>query len=251
MEIAITKNEELFKTLKTPTFQKEGTSYIYDRLKFPRKLEFNKTYYTYKNNEITAFRIIAYAVTDEKVIYTNKLTPNLTYLVQFPNQSLVWITDFLTEDTLICESKEEIINYPLTKKDLNLEWTYAYYMFSELVYASVISLRGKVWTKKDFAPYNNFHPIMKSFMVINNNVVVLIDNTKEYFLSEEECIKSILNNCIINDFADEPFDVGISVLPNKQKLLRRVFYEENKQDFSGCYGNRYDCCRNSDDSFCS
>lgn len=219
MEITITKNEELFNTLKTPTFQKE-TSHIYNRLQFPRNLEFNKTYYTYYNNEITAFRIIAYAVTDEIIVYTNKLTPNLTYLVQFPNQSPLWITDFLTENTLVCESKEQMIEYPLTKKHFNLEWTYAHYMFSELAYAAVISVRGKVWVKKDFAPYNNFHPIMKSFMVIDNNVIVLIDNTKEYFLSEEECVKSILNNCIINDFADEPFGVGIYLLPNKQKLLR-------------------------------
>lgn len=225
MEITITKNEELFKTLKTPTFQKE-TSHIYNRLQFPRNLEFNKTYYTYYNNEITAFRIIAYAVTDEKIVYTNQLTPNLTYLVQFPNQSPLWITDFLTENTLVCESKEQMIEYPLTKKYFNLEWTYAHYMFSELAYSAVISLIGKVWVKKDFAPYNNFHPIMKSFMVIDNNVVVLIDNTKEYFLSEKDCVKSILNNCIINDFADEPFGVGIYVLPNKQKLLRIEIEEE-------------------------
>lgn len=217
MNLTITKNEELFNKLNTPKFYRVDRTSIYQELLFPRNLQFNKTYYTYFNNEITAFRIVAYAVTDEKIVHTNRLTPNLTYLVQFPNKSLVWITDFLTNTTIVCENKEQMINYPLTKKCIDFNWTYANNMFPNLAYAAVISLRGRVWIKKDFAPFNNFHPIIKSFIVMNNNTFILIDNNKEYFLSEEECVKSILNNCIINDFADEPFDIEICVLPNQQK----------------------------------
>lgn len=220
----ITKNEDVFKTLNAPVFNRD-TSSIYIELKFPQNLQFNKTYYTYYKNEITAFRIVAYAVTDEYNYITSKL--NLTYLVQFPNQKLIWLVDFITESTIICESKEQMIQYPLTKRKVNLDWYQANNMFPNLSYAAVISVRGKVWKKRDFTPYNNFHPYIKSFVVMDNDILVLLDDkNNEYFLSEEECVKSILDGCVINDFADEPVEIKVNVLPTQKTTYSLKIVEQ-------------------------
>ena len=224
--LIITKNENVFKTLNTPVFNKD-TSSIYMELMFPQNLQFNKTYYTYYKNEITAFRIVAYAVTDEYNYMSSKLTPNLTYLVQFPNQKLIWLVDFLTENTIVCESKEQMIEYPLTNRKVNLDWYHANNMFPNLAYAAVISVRGQVWKKMDFTPCNNFHPYIKSFVVMGNDVLVLLDDkNNEYFLSKEECVKSILDGCVINDFADEPFEIKVNVLPTQKTTYTLRITEE-------------------------
>ena len=57
MEIRITQSDAQFKKLGAPTC---NTEYIVNGITyFPRRLVFNKTYYTYRDNTLTAFRILA------------------------------------------------------------------------------------------------------------------------------------------------------------------------------------------------
>lgn len=220
MEIRITQSDAQFKKLDAPTcdtrYIANGTTY------FPRRLVFNKTYYTYRDNALTAFRILAYAYS-ATVLY---------YLVQLPNEKPKWIGGFIAKGTPVFHSKEQFYSYQTNEDNkIDLEWETGRCVFPEIAYAAVIGLRGRVWRwhEYDGRPYQCPDPTILGFLVSKEGVLIYTprrEDTREYYLSEHECVKANLQEMQVVDFEEEPFEIEIEEQPKGKKVHTLRFIED-------------------------
>ena len=221
MEIRITQSDAQFKKLGAPTC---NVNYIVNTGgKFPRKMTFNKTYYIYRNNTLSAFRILAYAYISQCY---------LSYLVQLPNEEPKWIEGFMSQETPIFDSKEQFYSYQMDKNNkVDLAWESGKLVFPEIAYASVIGLRGRVWcwseAKGRACQYHD--PIIQGFLVSKEGVLIYTPrrtDTREYYLSEHECVKANLHYMQVVDFDEEPFEIELNEQPKGKKVHTLRFIED-------------------------
>lgn len=227
MKIELTHSSTLFDELQTPTCELD---FIRETFDFPNKLQFNKTYYKLYENKLLAFRILAYAV-------YSKLTTHehitLSFLVQFPNEQPIWKNGFLDKNSKIFDSKEDFLEHQITgDKSVHLDWSCSTYVFKEIKRFSSISFEGMVyaWSNSKNCPTNCFAPTFTRFLVMNNFLYVQIKDIKcgygKTYLTKEECVQDRLNGLEIVEFAEEPFELNIEVLPNRKVTHILRFIED-------------------------
>lgn len=229
-DIKITQQANPFKKCNVPYY---GFRYILSTMNFPKKLEFNKTYYKYvdSSNTLLAFRILAYSI-----IRTNDGTTEINYLVQFPNEEPIWSIGFLNTRSTLFSSAEQFLSFNKSHEDLreyycvDLDWTSASMMFPRYRYAAVVGFKYHTWVWGNSCPIEGNDAFISHFFANEDGFFVCINETdekgKRVYLSEEECIKGTLNNMVIKDFAKEPIKVTINVLPNQPKIHTLRFIEE-------------------------
>ena len=224
-EIKLTKSNKFFEKLGAPSCR--DAQYFRDNLLFPSNLEFNRTYYKYKDDKLTAFRILAYAVHLKYPKNGGDPYPILVYLVQTPSNKPEWISRYLDKDGPIFHSKEDFLRHQVSRCDVKLGWVCGRVAFPTLAYAAVISAKGRVWTwdSTEHRPSNDFHPRMDYFMVCPDGVYIGVPY-EGYYLSAQDCVKSRLDGMEINEFVDEPFSIQIDVLPSESVSHTLRFVEE-------------------------
>lgn len=226
MKTTITQTLSHFGNFSIP---KCSFNYILSSVKFPSEIEFNQTYYKYENDKLIAFRVLAYAAINS---ISSENGVALSYLVQFPNRQPKWMVKFLTQSSKIFDSKEDFLAYQVSGRgNVNLGWECCYTIFSDLAYAAVIGLKGKVWMWDDTTcrPVNRYDVMFDRFLVCEDgtfiNVPKTLNNTK-YYLSAQECIKDSLDGMEIVEFAEEPYEIKINILPSKEQIHTLRFMEE-------------------------
>lgn len=227
MNIQLTRNADIFDKYNVPTC---NLTNIRDAVKFPRFLCFGETLYKYYNEKLVAFRILAYAVYSR--LTTDKV--GLSFLVQLPNSKPQWIEDFITEKTIIFDSKESFLAHQVCgNADTKLGWDIGRMVFPELSRAAVIGFYGRCWAwdKNENKPHNEFYPHFTHLLITDEGMLVYISkNTcgqfSDVFLSQEDCVKDRLNGMEIVEFADEPMEINIKIYPNAPKVHTLRFIEE-------------------------
>lgn len=174
---------------------------------------FSKTYYKVYNGKITAFKVLAWAVTDG--------FGKLTYLVLFPNGTTEWKVEFLNDAQL---SVEDIVN---------CKEAHYYNLFR-----CVMACNGGVF--RTFCDrYTDCMYFYNSYEMVGNKVVKhisgihqiygtpdgvfvrLFHNKPNYFNSEEECKINKFNGMEVVDFAD-PIKIEIEVGGEVKKKIKLV-----------------------------
>lgn len=168
----------------------------------PKNLVFNHTYYIYRNEELVAFRILAYSLCRE-----DNQRIEISYLTQLPNCKAKWLNSFINTNSVIFDSVEDFIKHQVTgKHNVYLNWSYFCNVFNLKHWETRTSFEGKVWVWDKYynCPKNNFQPMFERLVVTENglNVCFPIEHETKYYLSKEECIKDTLNALKIVDFND-------------------------------------------------
>ena len=227
MKIELTHSAELFDKLQVPTCELE---YIIDNFDFPRHLEFNRTYYKFDENKLIAFRVLAYAVYSR---LTTSQHIGLSFLIQFPNQQPRWINDYIGKYSKIFNSKEDFLNHQITgDKSVYLDWSCSTYVFRQLKGFNSISFEGMVyaWSNSRNCPTNNFKPTFTRFLVTQDTLFVQIKTYKsgydKTYFTKEECVKDKIDGLEIVEFAEEPIEMNITILPNTKVTHTLRFIEE-------------------------
>lgn len=224
-EFKLTKSSKFFEELGAPSCKKQD--YFRNSLLFPSKLEFNRTYYKYAKDKLTAFRILAYAVQGKYPRNGGDKYLKLSYLVQTPSNKPEWIENYIDEDYPIFYSKEDFLRHQVRSCSVDLGWVCGRVAFPQSAYAAVISARGRVWAwdSSSLRPTNDFHPNMDYFVVCPDGVYIGVSD-EDYYLSAQDCVKSHLDGMEIDEFAEEPFSIQIDVLPSEQVTHTLRFVEE-------------------------
>lgn len=229
MKIELVKSARIFEDWQVPTC---SLDFIRDSFDFPNNLEFNKTYYKLDNSgkRLIAFRILAYAVYSRLTTYE---LIELSYLVQFPNEQPRWINGFIGKNCHIFASKEDFLHHQITgKNQVYLNWSCSTYVFRSLKRINAISFWGKVyaWSTTQNCPTNDFAPTFTRFLVTKDTLLVQIrDTTCGYgktYLTKEECIQDHIDGLEIIEFAEEPIEMNITILPNTKVTHTLRFIEE-------------------------
>ena len=231
MKVQITQDISQFINLNVPAFKYQHNEFS-SKKEFPMMIKFNKTYYKYIDEKLTAFRILAYTINDK---YNN--SNDLYYLVQFPNQAPQWINNFITYESKIYASADDYIlsggtnyiqhNWVPMFQCLNLvnkiknysNW----YFFNQDFYtikngAVCVSLKGA------YCAY---------LLVTENGCLAYIpkDSCQNHwgeqniYLNKSDAMKVLLNGMEIVDFAEEPISFNINILPNEPKYTKLKFVE--------------------------
>ena len=229
MNIQLTQSTEIFHKYNVPTC---NLTSIADVLKFPRRLCFGTTYYKYSDNKLVAFRILAYAV------HSNLLGEKigLSFLVQLPNSEPQWIKDFITEKTIIFDSKESFLAHQVYgNADTKLGWESGRLVFPELARVAVIGFYGRCWVWSNDAnkPTNKFYPCFNRLFITDEGMFVCLPikvthltHSVNMFTNQEDCVKDKLDGMEIVEFSEEPMEINIKIYPNTPKVHTLRFIEE-------------------------
>ena len=230
VNVVFTQSREIFDKFNVPKFH-YCQSYICKNFLFPFGLEFERTYYKRNNDGLTAFRILAYTIND-----SDCLNKKLTFLVQLPNKSPQWISDFINVKTNIYDSAEEYILTGGTKK-VNLLW-------GDLIQGGI----GHVWhgyndryffkndifyTIKNGAISNSTGHYCSNLFVSKNGWLVQIakrslesyHGEEGIYLTNADAMKVLIKDMPISDFAEEPINIDITILPNTPKYTKVMIIE--------------------------
>ena len=66
--------------------------------------------------------------------------------------------------------------------------------------------------------------IIKYILILKNNIEICLEQEKECFNTEQECIAHRLNGIVIDDFETDIKEITINILPNKaiKKILQVI-----------------------------
>jgi hypothetical protein len=203
-------------------------------LRIPLHIEFNKTYYMMMNDKLQAFRIIGISIAQ----LNSKDT--ICYLIQKPNESIKWVADFITTNSVIFENKDDMFEFINGNTRLNvnntnnLKWKEICYLLSnvyveELGYKVRFS-KGQIyndwyWDNSSQQPKTSLTYISYLF-ITKGNVQIGLKNCDKHYKSKEDCIKAHFNDYYIDDFEEEPFIIELEVLPNTLKKYVLKFEQE-------------------------
>ena len=226
MEINVTFNPQKFIELGIPQCER---TYL-KQVKIPN-LKVGKTYYKLIEGALQGFRILAITIASK--LYDD----NVHYLIQTPNQSATWKSNYVNKEDVIFENKDYLLPYLQGNANLNVnkdnEWCSVinYYNtlkefhnepFGEIYHSWYINNKTK-------RPCVTSTPI-KHLLILEDSVeICLSHDTNKYFKTKEECLANYLNGFIIDDFAEEQ-KISIKVLPNTQikKVLQVIEINENE-----------------------
>lgn len=225
--ITFTQDHSMFVDWAVPFCGKRSTF----AFSLPIDLEYNKTYYKYDNDKITAFRILAWAV------YKNYVYSSLAYLVQLPNEEPKWINNFIQSNSIIFTSKEQYFDYLVDSRNKHkFNWVSIYDVldtkYKQTTYSGACELEFKnvlwYWSNDKGCPLST-SVYVEYFFGTENGIFIGAQKygcNTTYYMSKEECIKANVNGLVISDFAEEPIKVTINILPNQPKIHTLRFIEE-------------------------
>lgn len=190
-------------------------------------INFNETYYKILNDKIISFRIIAISIIDVKN-YTR-----VSYLVQMPNETR-WITEFITNDSIIVSSKENAFRYMMGEENCRIKFKYSPLMYilkennipSHQCYSSLLCSWKWSETQKKPIPCESF---ISYLLITKDNIHVGVSLNKfneKTFPSIEECLKSKLDGFEIHEFEEEPIEINVKIYPNTPKIHVLKFVED-------------------------
>lgn len=199
-------------------------------MEYPSFLQFNKTYYLFENDKLTAFRVLAIA------FKRSGYNDYCCYLVQLPNQKPTWIESFITKSSRVFANQTDMFDYigGNHQLDLNVKlWFNAKNFFEQFKkfdnnsnFLLDNNLHAEwVWDKTKKLPIKQISRV-KHVVITEDSVNISIDLPNGAFATREECVKNQLNGFIIEDFAEDPIEIEITILPNKPKIHILRFIED-------------------------
>ena len=233
-DLICTKSLSIFNELNVPSCDLQK---IQSGMKFPTKLQFEHIYYTYKNNKLIAFKVLAYCVYSRLTTYEKV---GLSFLVQMPNENAQWIEDFLQYDTMIFDSVDSFMSHQVYGNgNVSLGWEKACNVLTEFTttfYTNTLqckTLEYKLWKWSGIKMYptNNFIPYFKRCLFYKDSIYVYFPMKSlggdDCFLSKEECVKSRLNGMEIVDFDEDKPTITINIdIKTNKKIHTLRFLEE-------------------------
>ena len=226
MNIHFTTNPSFFIEKQIPKcgmdFFVNNSFPTYNYLYYPKSIVCNRTYYKYYDdiNKIVAIRILAFSMNDNGV---------LCCLVQEPNEQPRWIANFITPKSIVFEHRNDFFEFANGNTKLNIvgnvgDWqhimqplvNYGYnqnkHLFSgSRLYASYI------WDNKD-CQVKNIYSKVKYIFFTNDVMYICLSHQEGSYSTKEECLAKRFNDLIIEDFADEPINIKLTLLPNTPKV---------------------------------
>lgn len=218
-----------FEKFNVPRFHRMSLPLLH----IPLHIEFNKTYYMMMNDKLQAFRIIGISIGQ----LSNK--DAICYLIQKPNESMKWVANFITSNSVIFENKDDMFEFINGNTRINvnntnnLNWKeICYFLTNEYVeklgYKVRIS-KGQIyndwyWDNSSQQPKASLTYI-SYLLITKGNVQIGLKNCDKHYKSKEECIKAHFNDYYIDDFEDDPFTIEVEVLPNKARKYILQFEE--------------------------
>lgn len=209
-----------FEKINAPTYNSRHIGLM----EYPSFLQFNKTYYRFDIDKLTAFRVLAIAF--ERSDYNDYCH----YLVQLPNQKPTWIRSFITKSSIVFANKTDVFDYIGGNYNLNLNvklWFGAKTFFERFEnFDHNYNLYAEwVWIETKNLPIKQISKV-KHVVITEDSVNISIDLPNNAFATREECVKNHLNGFIIEDFAEDPIEIEITILPNKPKIHTLRFIED-------------------------
>jgi hypothetical protein len=193
-------------------------------MEYPSFLQFNKTYYRFDIDKLTAFRVLAIA------FECSGFNDYTYYLVQLPNQKPTWVRSFITKSSIVFANQNDMFEYIGGNYDLNLNlklWFHAktfFERFENFVHNDNLQAEW-TWSKTKNMPIKQTSRV-KHVVITEDSVNISIDLPNDAFATREECVKNQLNGFIIEDFAEDPIEIEITILPNKPKIHTLRFIED-------------------------
>lgn len=215
MKTNVTFNQTQFEKLNVPQF---CSNYVNSNITLPN-LELGKTYYKLTDEKkLQAFRIIAIAVK----------TYGKSYLIQEPNQPLQWIDSYIKNRDIIFDNHLDIIEYINGRNELNKNHHKEWVCLNRQIPTSLIYRDGQFYHTWYINKYDKMPcvkpTIIKYILILKNNIEICLEQEKECFNTEQECIAHRLNGIVIDDFETDIKEITINILPNKaiKKILQVI-----------------------------
>ena len=216
---------EIFKQYEVPKLRFQRR-YFGTTIKFPFGLNFEKTYYKRIGGNLVGFRILAYALVDgQDEPYF------LSYLVQLPNQAPKWKNGFITPKSNIYTSVEEYV-LSAGEQSTDLIWRDITYTNQVRFTKDLYYFNKAFYTIKDGAVcISNEGANCSCLFATKNGWLVGVQKDsyssgeKGIYLNKADAMQELLNNMGVVDFAEEPINIDITILPNKERTTRIMFVE--------------------------
>ena len=220
------KNLEV--TFNLEPFKRNGVPYIGCRNgyhihkmegKYPSTNVFNRTFYKVYNNNLTAFRVLAWAIAWNN--YNN------SYLVQFPQGEPQWIEGFLENGknyNSVDEYTRDVVKGEPIKNAV--EYETLHHMFDRNQPKGVTDVDYNwcfmhSWSITPTHTINQRASKINYFMVTAEGAFVGLSHPQSgatYYSTREECVKSKLDGLKVIDFGDEEkITIEIKVTPTQPK----------------------------------
>ena len=215
MDITLTIKSPQFKDINATEYASlvDSCSYIYHGVRIPINIQINRTYYKVLKGKLTAFRILAYALTKCKI---GKDSINIDALVQYPNSQPIWESEFITPYSKFYLSKEIYIE-SAGNSYIKLQWETVGSLFPQYAYAAVIGFKEYVFEKRYGVISLTDKYRITHFIKTQDGFFANLEgfDGRNLYLSREECISKDLNNLQVEEFADDDFPTfNITIKPN-------------------------------------
>ena len=218
-------NNEIFNQYEVPTLHYQRR-YFGTKIKFPFGLNFEKTYYKRIDGKLVGFRILAYALVDGQ-----DEASFFSYLVQLPNQAPKWEKGFITPKSNIYASVEEYV-LSAGEQSADLNWRDITYTNQVRFNNDLYYFNKPFYTIKDDAVcISNEGANCTRLLVTKNGWLVGIQKNsyssgeKGIYLNKADAMRKLLDNMEVVDFAEEPINIDITILPNTEKTTKIMFVE--------------------------
>ena len=197
-QVKFTFNSSLFEKLSLPKYNAINFNL---RNSIPN-IEFNKTYYTYYNNELTAFKLYVCSFGLTSLGYGKSM-----FLIVLPNETMWVNSDWFNQP--IFESVEHYINCVENGTTPKVEWI-SLNSFPEIKAFSNKYDEVLIEFKKSFYAKNGVIKNTESFIdsiFISKDIITFIlrhpNTSEQFFETYDECKASLLNNLNVNYFKED------------------------------------------------
>ena len=222
-QVNFTFNSSLFEKFSLPKYN--ATSFNL-RNSIPN-IEFNKTYYTYYNNELTAFQLYVCSFGLTSLGYGKSM-----FLIVLPNETMWVNSDWFNQP--IFESVEHYINCVENGTTPKVEWV-SLNSFSEIKAFSNKYDEVLIEFEKSFYVKNgiikNTESIIDSIFIAKDIITFILRHPKtseQFFETYDKCKASLLNNlsvkCFKEDVITKPiqFEIEVKEVVTKKYKLTEI-----------------------------
>lgn len=237
MKVSFTTDNAQFASNDVPNY---GNANFYntsfpsvDRLYYPNKIVCNETYYKYcsSSNQLVAFRVLAFSY---------NTIGELTCLIQQPNNQPRWLSNFITTNSIIFAKRNDYFEFINGNRKLNIvgDWREDWYSFKRILLNNDYPLKECVsnggtiyasyyWDNKDNS-VKRTETIIEHIYFTNEICHICVKHKNGTFSTKEECLAKKVDGLRIVEFAEEPLNINITILPNTPKVsVLKVLEFEN------------------------
>ena len=185
-------------------------------------IELNKVYYMVHNSSLIAFKVIMLNLLSHK-----------KYLIQTPSTRM-WVN---LKDCLLFSSKEHYFRY-LENKETPLQFELRRFDFTNVIH------NNKQLFRKDSVEFQYTNCTCFQWSKVYNkptytdtklNVAILceqgiffnIATDEKVFMTYEECVKSVLDGMLVEEFGDEEVKVTINISTTKKPKIHTLRFIED------------------------